>query len=267
MREAFIGLLLFFFLQMATTAMFVAGAVASGNELQLEDAGEDVFDAMSMMAEWSDERLADAANGEKLSGRPAFFADLDTLKIGFGTTLLLDIVAVPGLMLATRLGPPRRFLRELTLDRFSFDDLWVPILAVIGAYVAVVAYSVAATASGIDWLEPRSNVPIPIRRETLTMAIAFPLIAIAAPFAEEVFFRGVLFRGLLRWGFWPAGAISAFLFSAAHLSIGAVIPFFIVGLVLAWVFWRRGRLWESIAFHFLFNTVSYILLALGAGDV
>jgi membrane protease YdiL (CAAX protease family) len=83
---------------------------------------------------------------------------------------------------------------------------------------------------------------------------------VAAPISEELFFRGFAFGGLLRWGYWPAAAVSALGFSLAHFDPGSVIPFFCIGLVMAWLYWRRGSLWDSITFHFLFNFISFALL-------
>ncbi|MXW25337.1 MAG: CPBP family intramembrane metalloprotease, partial [Dehalococcoidia bacterium] len=54
--------------------------------------------------------------------------------------------------------------------------------------------------------------------------------------------------------------ISGVVFSGVHLDPGSLIPFFIIGVVLAWLFWRRGNLWESVAFHVIFNAVSFSLL-------
>ena len=29
---------------------------------------------------------------------------------------------------------------------------------------------------------------------------------------------------------------------------------------MAWLYWRRGSLWDSISFHFMFNFISFALL-------
>jgi membrane protease YdiL (CAAX protease family) len=75
-----------------------------------------------------------------------------------------------------------------------------------------------------------------------------------------LFFRGLVFTGLLRWGFLPAAVASAGLFTLAHLDAGSIIPFFFVGMTMAWLYWSRGNLWDGIAFHVMFNTTSFLLL-------
>jgi len=68
--------------------------------------------------------------------------------------------------------------------------------------------------------------------------------------SEELFFRGFIFRGLLlKMGPWWAIVVSALLFSGFHLSVGVLIPIFITGFLLAWLYWKTGSLWAAIGAH------------------
>ncbi len=67
-------------------------------------------------------------------------------------------------------------------------------------------------------------------------------IVILAPIAEEVFFRGVVFNAWLReagrrWAFIGSAA----LFAAIHLSLVSLLPIFLLGLALAWVYERTRQ--------------------------
>jgi membrane protease YdiL (CAAX protease family) len=146
------------------------------------------------------------------------------------------------------------------MQRYRFGDLWVPALAVVAMYAVTIGYQVVVSSLGIDFLLPHSTVPEQVTRDGLALAMAGVVGCIAAPIAEELFFRGLVVTGLLKWGFLPAAAVSAGLFTLAHLDIGSIIPFFAVGMVMAWLYYWRGCLWDSIAFHFLFNTTSFLLL-------
>jgi membrane protease YdiL (CAAX protease family) len=73
-----------------------------------------------------------------------------------------------------------------------------------------------------------------------------------------------VFSGLLKWGFWPAAVSSAFLFTVFHLDPGSFIPFVLIGIGLAWLYWSRGTIWDSIIFHFFFNSASFVFLAWGS---
>jgi membrane protease YdiL (CAAX protease family) len=84
-------------------------------------------------------------------------------------------------------------------------------------------------------------------------------VSIAAPFGEETFFRGLLFTGLAqRVPIWLAAAISAMLFSFAHFEKFQVLPIFVVGLGLAFVYYRTKSLWCSMLSHATFNGISLV---------
>ena len=78
--------------------------------------------------------------------------------------------------------------------------------------------------------------------------------AVFAPLVEEIFFRGFLFQGFrARYG-WPVGMLlSSAIFAAAHLDLVALIPTFILGNVLAYVYHRSNSVWPGIFLHFLVN--------------
>jgi membrane protease YdiL (CAAX protease family) len=99
---------------------------------------------------------------------------------------------------------------------------------------------------------------------TLAGVVLFVILAVfMAPFFEEIFFRGFLFRGFsASWG-WIAGAcVSAAIFGLAHLQLDVFVPLFALGIALAWVYKRTGSLWTCIAFHALFNALSVLAWAL-----
>ncbi|MGB0371302.1 MAG: lysostaphin resistance A-like protein [Opitutales bacterium] len=86
---------------------------------------------------------------------------------------------------------------------------------------------------------------------------------IMAPIAEELFFRGSIYRFLRDTsGKAKGAAISALIFAIMHANMKAMIPLFVVGICLAWVYERRGNIWAPIAFHMAFNTQSFIFIYL-----
>ena len=93
-------------------------------------------------------------------------------------------------------------------------------------------------------------------------------IVILAPIAEEVFFRGVVFNAFLREGGRRWAFIgSAALFSLIHLSLVSLVPIFLLGLALAWVYDRTGNLLAPIAMHATVNGISVALALLVRFDV
>jgi membrane protease YdiL (CAAX protease family) len=93
--------------------------------------------------------------------------------------------------------------------------------------------------------------------------LAVLAIVILAPIAEEIFFRGVVFNAFLReggrrWAFIGSSA----LFAAIHLSLVALIPIFLLGLALAWVYHRTNNLLAPIVMHMVVNGASVAIALL-----
>jgi len=83
---------------------------------------------------------------------------------------------------------------------------------------------------------------------------------IAAPICEEIVFRGYLYPVMKRFaGMWPATICSAFVFSAAHGNLTALLPLFVFGGVLVVIYEKTGSLWAPIAVHFCFNGATVVL--------
>jgi len=79
-----------------------------------------------------------------------------------------------------------------------------------------------------------------------------------APVVEEVFFRGFLFQGFRqRYGWIPGLILSSLFFAAAHMSLVVLIPTFIFGAILAYVYHRTNSVWPGILLHFLVNAFGF----------
>jgi membrane protease YdiL (CAAX protease family) len=104
---------------------------------------------------------------------------------------------------------------------------------------------------------------------TLPGAIGLILVGgIAVPFAEELFFRGVLYTWFRKhWSIWPSVIVNALIFGVAHFDIAVGLTAFVLGLVLALVYEYSRSLWSSVLIHALNNSLRlillYILVALG----
>jgi membrane protease YdiL (CAAX protease family) len=113
------------------------------------------------------------------------------------------------------------------------------------------------------WLLSRDVVTpfqVEIYRSARESGSWFPLliaIVVGAPLAEEIMFRGFLFRG---WAqkprqVWPAIVVISLLWAAMHtqydwFGIGQI---FIIGLVLGWIRWRSGSTLLVILLHGMVN--------------
>jgi membrane protease YdiL (CAAX protease family) len=86
---------------------------------------------------------------------------------------------------------------------------------------------------------------------------------IAVPFAEELYFRGVLYQWIRpRWGKAAGMILSGLAFGALHGEISVAGATFIMGVVLAWFFERSRSLWTPIIIHATYNSLELIFLYL-----
>lgn len=90
------------------------------------------------------------------------------------------------------------------------------------------------------------------------------IVVIGAPLVEELFFRGLFLRALQKRGLpdWAAVVMSAAVFGAVHFQLLQFVGLFAIGLVLAVMAVRTGRLGMSIATHMGFNATSVVVLYL-----
>jgi membrane protease YdiL (CAAX protease family) len=89
--------------------------------------------------------------------------------------------------------------------------------------------------------------------------------ACLSPFAEEIYFRGVVFQSYLRAkGPLVAYLGSAFVFALLHLNLPALPPILLLGIVLAWLYRVTGSLAPCVLAHGLNNGVAFIVLYVGS---
>ncbi len=87
---------------------------------------------------------------------------------------------------------------------------------------------------------------------------------VAVPFAEELLFRGLIYRWLrARWGLWPGVLASALLFGAVHVIVEVALGAFLVGIALALVLEYSRSLWAAVVLHVAFNCGSLGLMFAG----
>lgn len=84
-------------------------------------------------------------------------------------------------------------------------------------------------------------------------------IAVITPFAEEIYFRGILMNCLkLRWGLAASVLVSGFLFALVHGMIWVIPGLFVVGVGFALMRVFHGNIWASIAAHAMQNGMVYL---------
>jgi membrane protease YdiL (CAAX protease family) len=168
--------------------------------------------------------------------------------------LKLALWAVPSVLIVGFMWrmPPVEALRELGLATNPLPGLALGLLTLIPLVVL--------------WTEARLST---------VSAGAIVGTSLVGPFAEEVLFRGLLFRQVLRRGgrsvIWSI-AVSALVFGSAHLT--SLVGFYhgrlsyapwpdsyinefgvtmLGGVLLAWIVYRWDSLWPAVAVHSALN--------------
>jgi hypothetical protein len=189
---------------------------------------------------------------------------------GLVLTIVLDLVFIG---LAAWLALGRHHLRwdALGLRAFGRDLWWMPLAAAGGAHLAIVIYSIVLTAAGADAAVPKQEDLDQLFSNPAILPLTGVALVLFAPVAEEVFFRGFIFGGLVRpLGIVGAMFVSGFIFGAFHIqnaeSVGLLLPFGLIGMLFAWLYYRTGSILPSIGAHFLFNLVSFVAIVAMRGS-
>lgn len=168
-------------------------------------------------------------------------------------------------------GQVRDALARLGLDRFSVGAIGLALLALL-AYLAVAAVLAPILSPDQKDVTRELGTDTGSARSVLVTGL---LLVVAAPIAEELFFRGFMFAGLRRLtggdaegpttlaSIWPAAVISALVWGSLHLSsgdVGVALQLSAFGVILAWLYERSGTLWAPILAHAINNTIAFVLL-------
>lgn len=147
-------------------------------------------------------------------------------------------------------------------------------------WAGLTAFSLVLGADSLaGWLDIRlpspleSDAPRPPQAITPLLDLPWPrllaglFIAILwVPLAEEIVFRGWLFKALQRTrpGVWLALPVTTFIFAMMHsfYSPGGVLVIALLGALLGWLRWRYDQLALCVIAHSLYNGLTLLLVAL-----
>jgi len=184
--------------------------------------------------------------------------------LGIGIEVVKSLPPLMGLALDTA----ARFLPTLIAVGFLFKQPKhaVRVLGLNGPphlrmVLAVYALLVSASAGlnlllGGNDIEPGGGVSL---ADGGWQGLAFGIISacLVAPVAEEILYRGVLFRSLAnRTGVWAAAALSAVIFSAVHFyDLHGFLSVATFGFAAALLYAATGSLMSAILLHVLHNVL------------
>jgi membrane protease YdiL (CAAX protease family) len=142
--------------------------------------------------------------------------------------------------------------KDLRFTKFDWSTLGVGCGLLVGSYVIIILHNALLFLLGVD----TQGENIMKLFAELDSPVWFLIVgAVFAPLVEEIFFRGFLFQGFrARYGWITGMVLSAAIFAAAHLDPVVLIPTFILGCLLAYVYHRSNSIWPGVILHFLVNS-------------
>ena len=134
--------------------------------------------------------------------------------------------------------------------------LVLPWLVLLGSLSFTAIYSSLVTVINVDYMKP-PPLPDDVLGNGLVRLLNTLVIVLWVPFIEEVFFRGFLLAALIpAFGAMRAITIGAFIFAAAHLMPSTMIPLFVTGLLLSWLYVKTRSIWPPMTAHAAQNLIA-----------
>ncbi|NJQ98552.1 MAG: CPBP family intramembrane metalloprotease [Hydrococcus sp. CSU_1_8] len=148
--------------------------------------------------------------------------------------------------------------------RFQWMSNWI-VWGIGGYFVALPLVFIVSLVNQIYWQGQGGSNPLLFlaleSQDKVVLAIFFFTASIAAPFFEEIIFRGFLLPSLTRYvPVWGAIVISGLIFALAHLNLSEVLPLATLGIILGVVYTRSRNLLSSMLLHCLWNSGTLLSL-------
>lgn len=182
---------------------------------------------------------------------------------GIVSLLVIEAAALSFAVYAAVVRLPGVGWRGVAVRRAGALWTWLAIPIAIGTMIvaAAVTYAVLAALGELD-TNPQLKALAPAALGDIWTKIGlFVFAGIVVPFAEELFFRGLLYTWLRqRLSFVWTSIITSAIFAAVHLLPSRAPSFFVVGMVSAALREKTGSIWPSVVLHAAFNSINLALI-------
>ncbi len=110
------------------------------------------------------------------------------------------------------------------------------------------------------WIENYTNMVDTVFSKDSSLFLLIIYAVIIGPVAEELLFRGMIYR-VLRKGFsvYSAAAIASLMFAVYHMNVVQGIYTFFVGFLLCILYEKTKTFWYTSVVHMVFNGASFVL--------
>ena len=179
--------------------------------------------------------------------RPAVSALFVSALPGIGITRIAEIAALIVIVVYLEKGSHAIGLAPENMPAGIIKGLiWSGLLGICALVLMLLLHAI-----GINVLK-MLHTPIP--SSLLPAVMYFAVGGIIGPVAEEIFFRGILYGYLRRWGVFPAVFLATAFFVLPHLNTGLVpVTQLVGGIVFALAYEKEKNLMAPITIHCLGN--------------
>ena len=219
----------------------------------------------------------------KMTGLSAFqLADMDNWDSSNSNTIIflrgmlllqfLGLFVIPSLLFAYFSDPqPLQYIGLNGNGKASYWILGIAALLLatpLVEYIGIINKQLVFGEGAKRWVqtmeeEALKQIQFMLQKHTPTELIYnLIFIALFAGIGEELFFRGVLQRLLIK-SFknpWMGIVVAATVFSAFHFQFFGFLPRLLLGVLLGAIYWYSGSLWPSILAHFVYDGFIIVMM-------
>lgn len=171
--------------------------------------------------------------------------------------MILGGVAVYSYYLKEKTNREEDIKNQENKSRFNIMDL-IAVVVAGAAFSLILNYLFAVT----GWMESSANYS-QVAKEQFSYALmpALFFYGVISPVVEEEVFRGIVYNSLRRYiGICPAILGSALLFGAIHGNMVQLLYGTLMGIIMASLYEKYGKLLAPILFHSAANMAIYICI-------
>ena len=175
-------------------------------------------------------------------------------------TIIIELVAI--LVIVAALAAYNKKFSDLGTNK----PKWLYLGNAMVAFLVYIAISLLlqVVAQAIFGDSYKADQPQELGFQALSgweLLAAFIPLVILTPFAEEIIFRGFIFKGVRRkTPFWVAAVVVSALFGLAHGQWNVGLDVFAMSMISCYLVEKTGSLWPSIFLHVIKNALAFSLV-------
>lgn len=181
----------------------------------------------------------------------------------YNTSLILSMVLLYGIamplmiLLIKRVPAVKLTQRKMTFGQFLVAVIMCVGLAYFCNYIGIFLTGIIGMITGTQV----ENVLVSVVSET-SLVFNFVFMVVCAPIMEEFIFRKLLVDRTVKYGEGVAVLLSGLMFGLFHGNLNQFAYAFSIGLFLAFIYVKTGRLIYTIAMHMIMNFMGGIIATL-----